>query len=374
MSAGMRMGDRGEIHMSKIEEKISKLVRPEVRALKAYHVPDARGMVKLDAMENPYAWPAELKRAWSEVLQKIELNRYPDPGANELRARLGQAWQLASGTELLLGNGSDELIQIIAMAVARPGAAVLAPSPSFVMYAMIAEFLGLKFIGVPLAADFSLDMAAMRRAVAEHKPAVVFLAYPNNPTGNLFADADVEALLKESEGLVVVDEAYHPFCQKSFLDRLPRYDNLLVLRTFSKLGLAGLRLGVLAGAKAWLHEFDKIRLPYNINSLTQASVVFALEHAGVLEAQAAQIRRDREALVQALARLRGVHVWPSSANFVLFRIDGRSATDVFERLRQRHILIKNLDHAGGVLRGCLRVTVGTEQENQAFVASLQQSL
>jgi histidinol-phosphate aminotransferase len=356
------------------ETRIQKLIRADVLALKAYHVPDARGLVKLDAMENPYGWPAELKRAWSELLQATELNRYPDPAASELRARLRDSWKLPDGIELLLGNGSDELIQIVVMALARPGATVLAPTPAFVMYSMIATFLGLKFVGVPLTEDFSLDMGAMRAAIREHKPAVTFLAYPNNPSGNLFAEADVENLIRESEGLVVVDEAYHPFCRKSFLDRLGRYDNLLVLRTFSKLGLAGLRLGVLAGARAWLNEFDKVRLPYNINTLTQVSVRFALEHADVLEAQAAQIRRDRETLLAELAKLPGVRPWPSAANFILFRIEGRAAGDVFERLRARRVLIKNLDGAGGMLRGCLRVTVGTPQENQAFLAALRESL
>ena len=203
---------------------------------------------------------------------------------------------------------------------------------------------------------------------------MVFLSYPNNPTGNLFDDEDVETLIAETDGLVVVDEAYHPFCQKSFLDRLPRYDNLLVLRTFSKLGLAGLRLGVLAGGKAWLHQFDKVRLPYNINCLTQTSARFALDHLDVLEAQAAQIRRDRELLYTALTKLPGVKPWPSAANFILFRVDGRSATEVFEHLKRRHVLIKNLDTAGGPLQGCLRVTVGTAHENDAFLAALEKSL
>jgi histidinol-phosphate aminotransferase len=357
-----------------LEAKIQKLVRPEIRALKAYHVPDARGTVKLDAMENPYTWPPELTEAWIETLRRVELNRYPDPGADMLRARLREAWKLPTGMELMLGNGSDELIQIVAMALAQPGATVLAPAPSFVMYSMIATFVGMRFAPVSLANDFSLDMKAMRAAIAAHKPAVVFLAYPNNPTGNLFDEADVQRILEETDGVVVVDEAYHPFCQKSFLDRLPHYDNLVVLRTFSKLGLAGLRLGVLAGAPAWLREFDKVRLPYNINSLTQASVAFALDHAAVLESQAQQIRHDRETLTAALAALPGVHPWPSSANFILFRIDGRPASEVFQRLRERNVLIKNLDGAGGALRGCLRVTVGTPQENQAFLAALQASL
>ncbi len=357
-----------------LQSKIQALIRAEIRALSAYPVPDARGLIKLDAMENPYAWPEALTQQWLAVLKHVELNRYPDPGAAELRAQLRTAWNVPGGIETLLGNGSDELIQIILLALAKPGATVLAPAPSFVMYAMTAKFVGMKFVPVPLADDFSLDMDAMFKAIAEHKPAAVFLAYPNNPTGNLFDADDIEELVSETDGLVVVDEAYHPFCQQSFMSRLPEYDNLLVLRTFSKLGLAGLRLGVLAGASAWLHEFDKVRMPYNINSLTQASVRFALDHAQVLEAQAAQIRQDRETLYAALAKLPGVRPYPSAANFILFRIEGRSATEVFEKLRQRQILIKNLDTSAGPLKGCLRVTVGTAQENAAFLTALAVSL
>ena len=360
--------------MSTIDEKISRLIRPEIRALRAYHVPVAQRSIKLDAMENPYTWPEPMRHAWLAVLKDVELNRYPDPSARELRARLRAAWNVPDGIELLFGNGSDELIQIILLAAASPTATVLAPAPSFVMYSMIATFVGMKFVPIPLAQDFSLDMTAMRQAIATHRPAVVFLSYPNNPTGNLFDAVEVENIIRETDGLVVVDEAYHPFCQQSFMDRLSRYDNLLVMRTFSKLGLAGLRLGVLAGAPQWLHEFDKLRLPYNINTLTQVSVRFALDHADLLEAQAAQIRQDRDVLLRALAATPGVHPWPSAANFILFRVEGRSATEVYEHLRARHVLIKNLDTAGGLLKGCLRVTVGTPRENEAFLAALEKSL
>jgi histidinol-phosphate aminotransferase len=361
--------------MNTIEEKVSKLVRPEIQALKAYRVPDASGLIKLDAMESPYRWEPSLTQAWLEALRAVEINRYPDPGARALRGRLRAALKVPAGMDILLGNGSDELLQIVLLALARPGATALAPTPTFVMYEMIAAFAGVKFVGVPLREDnFALDPAAMRRAIAKHKPAVVFLAYPNNPTGNLFDPAEVESLVRESEGLVVLDEAYHAFCRESFLDRLDRYDNLLCLRTFSKQGLAGLRLGVLVGAPAWLHEFDKVRLPYNIGSLTQASALFALEHEDVLEEQAARIRRDRETLHRSLAALPGIRVWPSSANFLLFRVEGRAAAEVYEHLRHRHVLVKNLDAAGGPLTGCLRVTVGTPHENEAFLGALEKSL
>jgi histidinol-phosphate aminotransferase len=273
--------------------------------------------------------------------------------------------------QLLLGNGSDELIQIICLGLTTPSAVLLAPTPTFVMYEMIATFAGMKFAGVPLARDFGLDEAAMLEAVERHEPAVIFLAYPNNPTGNLFDARVIEKLIRAAPGLVVVDEAYHAFAQKSFLGRLGEFDNLLVMRTLSKQGLAGLRLGILAGAPAWLEEFDKVRLPYNLGSLTQASAEFALAQGALLDAQAAQIRTDREALFRELAAIPGVHAWPSRANFILFRIERKSATEVFQALLAAKVLVKNMD---GMIPGCLRVTVGMAQENDAFLTALKKAL
>ena len=356
------------------EEKIARLIRPDIRALKAYHVPDAAGMVKLDAMENPYGWPEELKREWIEVLRTVSLNRYPDPEARALRARLHAALKVPAGMELMLGNGSDELIQIVLMSLARPGAIVLAPVPTFVMYDMIATFAGVKFVGVPLGQDFALDTPAMLEAIERHQPAVVFLAWPNNPTGNLFDAAIVEEVIRRAPGLVVVDEAYHAFCQRSFMDRLGLYDNLLVMRTLSKQGLAGLRLGVLAGEPAWLGEFNKVRLPYNIGSLAQASAEFALNHQAVLDEQAAKIRGDREVLFNELLELPAVRVWPSAANFILFRPERKPAATVFAALKEQKVLIKNLDGSHPMLAGCLRVTVGAPEENARFLDALKRVL
>ncbi len=360
--------------MKTLSDKIADLIRPEIRALKAYHVPDSAGMVKLDAMENPYGWPEELKREWCDVLKTVALNRYPDPAADALRARLREVYNVPAGMELMLGNGSDELIQIILMSLARPGATVLAPVPTFVMYEMTATMAGMKFVGVPLAPDFALDTDAMLEDIGHHQPAVVFLAWPNNPTGNLFDAAAVEEIVRRTPGLVVVDEAYHAFCQQSFMDRLGLYDNLLVMRTLSKQGLAGLRLGVLAGEPRWLDEFNKVRLPYNINALSQASAGFALKHRAVLDGQAARIRADREQLFAELDDLPGLHVWPSSANFILFRVESRPAGEVFAALKGQGVLIKNLDGSHPALAGCLRVTVGAPEENARFLDVLKRSL
>lgn len=356
------------------KDKAAHWIRPEIRTLKAYAVPDATGLIKLDAMENPYAFPDAMRSTWLRVLQQVDVNRYPDPAARRLKEALRSALAIPPSMSILLGNGSDELIQLIAMALAQPGRVVLAPVPTFVMYDMIATFTGMGFVGVPLTPDFDLDLPAMLTAIRQHRPAVIFLAYPNNPTGNLF-DADaLRDILKASDGLVVVDEAYHAFAGVSLMDQLGRYDNLVVMRTLSKQGLAGLRLGVLAGDAAWLDEFDKLRLPYNINSLTQASAEFALTHAPVLQAQAQRICSERERVFQALAALSGVRVWPSRANFILLRIESGDATRVHQGMRERGVLIKNLDHAGAALKGCLRVTIGTPEENTAMLLALAQAL
>lgn len=354
--------------------KVEDLIRPDIRALQAYHVPHSTGLIKLDAMENPYGWPEDVKPAWLEALRAVALNRYPDPGAAALKQRLRSGLQVPDGAALLLGNGSDELIQMILLALARPGSAAMAPVPTFVMYELLAAVAGMRFIGVPLKDDFSLDLSAMRAAAARHRPAVIFLAYPNNPTGNLFSASDVEQIIESAPGLVVLDEAYYAFAQSSFIDRLARYDHLLVMRTLSKQGLAGLRLGVLVGAPVWLAELDKVRLPYNIGSLTQASAAFALDHASTFDEQARRIRADRDALFQALARMPEIEAWPSRANFILFRVRTRPATEVYRALHGAGVLVKNLDSAGGPLAGCLRVTVGTAAENRAFLDALAAAL
>jgi histidinol-phosphate aminotransferase len=353
---------------------IEKLIRAEIRALKAYVVPPADGLIKLDAMENPYTWPPAMVDAWLEVLRGVALNRYPDAAAGALNQRLHECLAVPEGMDILLGNGSDELIQIILLALAQPGATALAPVPTFVMYELIAKAVNMKFVGVPLTDAFDLDVAAMRAAIAQHRPAVIFLSYPNNPTGNCFSSAAIEAILSATDGLVVIDEAYHAFAGKTYMDRLGSFDNLLVMRTLSKQGLAGLRLGVLAGDPAWLREFDKVKLPYNVGILAQATAAFALNEQAVLDEQAARIRADRETLMRELKTLPGIRVWPSQANFILFRVESGGAARVFEALLVAGVLIKNLAATGGALAGCLRVTVGTPSENAAFLQALRVAL
>lgn len=355
-------------------ERVRARVRPAILALEAYHVPPAAGFIKLDAMENPYHWPEALVEQWLEELRRVELNRYPDPTAGRLTARLRGVMGLPAAAELLLGNGSDELIQMILLALGRPGAKVLAPEPGFAMYRIIAECVGMQYVGVPLADDFALDTQAMLAAIEEHDPAVVFIAYPNNPTGNLFDRGAIREIIGASTGLVVIDEAYHAFAGESFADAVAEFEHVLVMRTVSKMGLAGLRLGLLAGPEPWLRQIGKTRLPYNINVLTQVSAEFALRHADVLEAQTQRICRDREGLYAALDAMRGVEAFPSRANFILFRAGAGEAGRVFDALKEEGVLIKNLDGAHAALADCLRVTVGTEEENRAFLTALQRAL
>ena len=348
------------------------LVREEVLALAAYHVGEAAGMVKLDAMENPYALPQELRREIAELAAGAAINRYPNPQAPELKARLRQTMAIPEAFDILLGNGSDELIHIMVQALARPGAVVLAPEPTFVMYRVYALVNRMRYVGVPLAPDFTLDCARFLAAIEEHQPALTFIAYPNNPSGNLFPEADVLRILHAAPGVVVLDEAYYAFAQKSFMQRLAQHPNLIVMRTLSKSGMAGLRLGYAAGSPAWMREFDKVRPPYNVNVLTQLVAERLLAHAGVLAEQAAAIRGERRRLEAELARMVGVTAFQSDANFLLLRVP--DAGKVFAGMKERGVLVKLLHGSHPLLAQCLRITVGTAEENTQCLAALRASL
>lgn len=357
-----------------IPAKLDELIRHEIKALKAYHVPDSEGLVKSDAMENPYSWSEDLKQDWLKIIEQTEINRYPDPSASGVVKGLRRCMGIADEYDMILGNGSDELIQLLAMAVAKPGRVIMAPEPGFVMYKMIATFTGMDYVGVPLNEDFSLDMETMLASISRYQPAVLFLALPNNPTGNVFAREDVVAIIQAAPGLVVLDEAYTAFTETDSLDQLDHYDNVLIMRTVSKMGLAGLRLGMLVGHPAWIAELNKIRLPYNINVLTQATACFALEHYDSLLQQAELIKCNRTVMHQQLSQLQALTVWPSEANFLLVRTEPDQARPVFEALKEAGILVKCLDGSQPALRDCLRLTVGTEDENQQLIQALQKIL
>ena len=350
-----------------------QLVREEIRRVTAYHVPPAQGMVKLDAMENPYRLPPELAREMADRLEQVAINRYPDPSGELLKRRLRETMRIDTSLDLLLGNGSDEILQIVSLALAKPHATVLSLEPSFVVYKLAATAAGMRYAGVALRQDFSLDVDALQRAIERERPALTWIAYPNNPTGNLFPREAILDAVRASPGLVAVDEAYYAFSGgASMLDDVGRHPNLIVVRTVSKLGLAGLRLGVAIAAPGWIHELDKLRMPYNVNVLTAAAADFLLERHEVFDRQTAAIVAERSRIETALDGMAGATRFPSSANFVLVRVpDGPGA---FEALRQRGILVRTFHGSHPLLAHCLRLTVGTPDENTRMLDALAAAL
>jgi histidinol-phosphate aminotransferase len=358
---------------------LNAVLRPEVLAQRPYAVgpaPEPDRRVKLDANESPFALGEALRGALAEefarALALVALHRYPDPTARELRERLARDLGVAAD-QLLISNGSDEAIQMLQMAVAGPGAAIAIPVPTFVMYAIGARVMGIRVVEVPLDDAFRLDAGRFLEVMRAERPRLVFLARPNNPTGNLFDAAGVDAILRACAGrdcqaLVVVDEAYVDYSGHSFLPRLGEFPNLVILRTLSKIGLAGIRLGILLAHAEVVREIHKIRMPYNVNALSQAAARVVLDHGDVVRQQAALIVRERERVRAALAAMTGVTVFPSDANFLLVRTR-RPGTAVAAALLARDIVVRDFSRTPH-LADCLRVTIGTPEENDAFLAAL----
>ncbi len=350
-------------------------IRPDIQSMHAYAVQDASGMVKLDAMENPYRLPAALQAHLGQRLGALALNRYPDGRVNDLRKALAGYAQMPEGFDIMLGNGSDELISLLALACDVPNASILSPLPGFVMYGMSAQLQGLQFIGVPLTTDFELDEAAMLAAIAEHKPAITYLAYPNNPTANLWDDGAIENIIEaagQQGGLVVMDEAYQPFASKSYINRITQHSHVLLMRTLSKFGLAGVRLGYMMGPQALIAEIDKVRPPYNISLLNCECALFALENKDVFVTQAQDLIAQRAMLLESLGKMPGVKCWKSDANMILVRV--ADSTKTFEAIKAQGVLVKNVSKMHALLTNCLRLTVGTADENLQMLSALEKSL
>ena len=337
-----------------------------------YAVQSSAGMVKVDTMENPFQLPEPLRRALGERLAQVALNRYPAERGDVLRAALAAHAGMPEGCDIMLGNGSDELISMLALACDVPGATVLAPLPGFVMYELSAKLHGLKFVGVPTTADFELDLPAMLAAVREHQPAVVYLAYPNNPTANLWNDEAIDAIIDAAPGLVVMDEAYQPFAARDSMHRLRCHEHVLLMRTMSKFGLAGVRIGYLMARRELIAEIDKLRPPFNISVLNCEAALFALEHADEYARQAAVIRAEREKLQAQLRELPEVQAFPSEANMILLRVP--DAKRAFDGMKARGVLVKNISGLHPLLTHCLRITVGTPDENTQTMNALKASL
>ncbi|HSI59057.1 MAG TPA: histidinol-phosphate transaminase [Ideonella sp.] len=355
-----------------LADRMTRYLRADVQGMHGYAVQPSAGLVKVDTMENPFGLPPELRRALGARLAEVALNRYPAERGDVLRAELARHAQMPAGCDIMLGNGSDELISLLALACDVPGNTVLAPLPGFVMYEMSARLQGLKFVGVPLTADFELDEAAMLAAIAEHRPALVYLAYPNNPTANLWDDGAIDRIVEAAPGLVVMDEAYQPFAARDSMARLRCHPHVLLMRTMSKFGLAGVRIGYLIGRSELIAEVNKLRPPFNISVLNAEAGLFALEQLDEYARQAALIRSERERVFALLREMPGVHPYPSEANMILARVPDAAA--LFAGMKQRGVLVKNVSGLHPLLANCLRITIGTPDENRLMLAALRESL
>ena len=361
--------------MSTLDERIRRTIRQDVKSMNAYAIQDSRGLIKLDAMENPFRLSEALQRELGERLGRVAINRYPVQSTADVVAALSKFVDLPAGCKMILGNGSDELIDMLSVACDVPGATLVAPLPGFVMYQLSAQLRGLRFVGVPLRPDFELDELAMLAAIEQHRPALTYIAYPNNPTANLFDEGIVErivAAVGRQQGLVVFDEAYQPFSSRTWLPRLAQHEHVLVMRTLSKFGLAGVRLGYLCGPAALIDEVDKVRPPYNVSVLNAEATLFALEHADEYARQAAVLRNERARMSAALAALSGVTVFPSEANMILVRVP--DSKQCFDGMKSRGVLVKHIAGLHPLLAHCLRLTVSSPEENDALIQALKASL
>jgi len=368
-----------------MNKKITDFFRDDIELLNEYEVPDSKGMVKLDAMENPYDHEVSLETNVTPSIDYqttafedffgayVNINRYPDANCENLRKALLKKYGLGKKYDSIIGNGSDELIQLICLAFLKPDNIILCPQPSFSMYKKISQVLGLKYEEVPLLEDFSLDINQMIKKIKKLNPALIFLAYPNNPTGNLWSKDDISLILKETNGVVVIDEAYGAFSGDSFVKQMDNFDNLLVMKTISKAGLAGLRLGYLFGEKSIIKQINKLRLPFNINSISQEMSKLYTENEEFIDSQTKEIIKNRDYLSGMMKDIENIKVYDSKTNFILFRFLKGSADEVFSNLLADKILIKNMSKTTG-LENCLRVTIGTKEENNLFIQSLKNSI
>jgi histidinol-phosphate aminotransferase len=347
---------------------ITNLIKPNVRKLAAYHVDETKVRIKLDAMENPFPLPPAVRKDVEAAIRKTLINLYPDPSGKELKKAIAGFWNMKP-EQMILGNGSDELIQAIILAFGGP---VLVPVPTFAMYDITSRALGQNVVTVPLDKNFDLDADLLLKQAKKSKARVIFLACPNNPTGNRFSDKAIRKVLANTNAAVVLDEAYYSFSGKTYLPLLKKYPNLILLRTLSKIGFAGLRVGILTAPTELVGELNKIRLPYNINSLSQAVAVAALKHKTIIERQISLLISERETLYNNLSLMTELDAYPSETNFIMFRTK-MDASIVHAKLKQAGILIKNLSKPGP-LKNCLRVTIGTPSENRAFLKELTRIL
>ena len=347
----------------------SDFIRDDIKAMSAYRIADLpEGFIKLDAMESPYhpfARFPELSNEWLRLIAQAQIHLYPNPAASGLQETLRKAFNIPESAAIALGNGSDELIQFLTLLVAQSGAAMLAVEPSFVIYRHNAELYGMNYVGVPLNEDLTLDLPAVLSAIDKHQPALIFIAYPNNPTGVCFRREEVEAIIRAARGIVVVDEAYGAFSRDSFLPQAGSIENLVVMRTISKIGFAGLRIGYAAGSPAVMGELAKILPPYNMNQLSLATAKFALQHHDTIQTTIDILKTERERVFNELSAIGRLKAFPSEANFITVRVPDADA--LFNTLKENRILIKKLHGTHPLLAQCVRITIGSPEQNDAVL-------
>ncbi len=340
---------------------IQRLLRKNIKTLKAYSAKEIPCRVKLDANESPYGFPSFL-----EPLKEIRTNQYPDPEARELRRAVAKRWRLRAG-QVLPGNGSDELISCL---ITTFGGPVLFPTPTFSMYGITAQALGEERIAIPLDSAFDLDVEKMLNAIRRYRPKLVFLSSPNNPTGNCFSAERILKILNASRGIVVIDEAYQPFSsRRGMLKLLKDYENVTIMRTLSKVGFAALRVGLLLGREDLIEAVNRVRLPFNVNTLSQAVAAEAIKNFGEIEKTLRIICSERERLFDGLMGMEGITSYPSEANFILFKV--KNAPAVYKKLLSKGVLVR---YMGAALKDCLRVTVGTPEDNGIFLNALSEAV
>lgn len=351
--------------------KIEEFIREEIRKLKPYEVKDFPVRIKLDANESTYSLPEEFQQRLLQEIRGIAFNRYPDPNAVKLKEVISK--DLGVGMDqLIIGNGSDELIQSIIIALGEPKGRVLFPVPTFAMYEILSIALGQSPIRVPLNDEWDLDLDLFKRILKKDSPKITFLSFPNNPTGNCFSKKKILEIIDSSQGIVVLDEAYYDFSKKTFLAYLKDFKNLIILRSLSKIGMAGLRVGVMISHKELIGQLVKVKLPYNVNIISQIIARFILIHKKVVDDQVKLIIRQRERLWGEMNKLEGIIPCPTDANFILFKLKG-DANFLWNSLLKSGILIRNLSSME-FLKNCLRVTIGKEEENGEFLEVLKGSL
>ena len=347
---------------------LAKLIKENVRSLKPYAVENIQSEIKLHANESPFPPSKELHELFITSLKKFQLNRYPDPDSKNLKQSIAK--RLGANTEqLIIGNGSDEIILLLLQVFCNEGDTIIIPDPTFAMYALISQSLGVKAINVPLNSDWDINASQILETAEKNRSRLIFLSYPNNPTGNCFSETEVRTVIEEFNGIVVMDEAYYDFSQKSFVREIKKHNNIVVLRSFSKIGLAAMRVGFGVADSLIIQEINKVRLPYNSNMLSQSFAEHLIKNFEQVQTQINYILDERSRLISELENIELINVFPTDSNFFLFQTE-YPAEELFYHLLYNGILVRNLS-SHPKLNNCLRVTIGNKSENDRFISEVK---